>query len=1243
MKKIYFLLVFLSSLLMSQEKANALSPGDIAILGYNIDAPNQEFCFLLLTDIPSGTVIHFTDFGWCSGGSYTGFQSYLPCGANSGAGSDGAITWTSTVPMSCGTQVRVQCRNNLSASAGTVTGLQTQGSINTDYMTLTTNGDQIFAFQGTLAAPTFITGLNTQGTGWATTLNQCDFTSLLSTLPPGLNATNSITMPVASPDNAVYNGTVNSGSPAQLKAAIFNNANWNTSETTVYTLPLAAAFSCVTCVAPAVTGNPPNRTICAGGSTTFTVTATGTLPAYQWQVNTGVGGFNNIAVGTSPYGNSATTATLTITGATATMSGYLYRCVVTGNCGTATSNNGTLTISNITSTGTQVDVLCNGSATGSATVVPSGGIVPYTYNWTLGGGTTATASNLAANTYTVTITDNIACQATRSFTITQPATAVTATTSQTNVSCNGGNDGTATVTASAGTPGYTYLWSPGGSTAATATGLTQGTYTCTIKDANLCQITRNVTVTEPAVLAATTSQTDLLCNGATNGSAGVTPTGGTPPYTYSWSPGGATTATIANIGQGTYTCIIKDSKNCQIVRNITLTQPAAALTAITSKTDVSCNGGSNGTATITASGGTAPYTYLWTPSGGTGATASGLPQGTYTCTIKDNNLCQITRNVTITEPAALGATTSQTDVLCNGATTGVGTVTASGGTPPYTYNWTPSGGTAATATNLAAGSYVCTIKDNNLCQIVRNFTIAQPATALTAIASKIDVSCNGGSNGTAMVTPSGGTPPYTYAWSPGGATTAAISGLTQGTYTCTIKDNNLCQITRNVTLGQPSAIQVAASADVSICSGSSTILISIASGGTPGYTYQWQPGNLSGNIQNVSPTTTTQYVVTATDAFSCTGKDTVIVTVDPNMAQSATNGNSIPGNATSSSNQTAGGLQSYYNSTCGLIASVQQNAGLGNITASVTVLNNVQVFAGRPYVARWYEVIPQNNIAGVVTLYFKQSDFNQYNAYATLNGFPLLPQNPTDQAGIDTLVITKISGGTLGSGTASLIQPTSVVWDAVMQYWKVTFSTPSFSQFFIHAKNAAGTPLPVAYSAFEAIRENKTALLSWTTATERNNSGFSIERSTNGKNFAAIGWVATQAEGGNSVAPVDYRFTDKAPATGMNYYRLQQKDKDGQTAYSIIRSLDFGNGAAFTCYPNPATEMLTIEHQSATEAKVHFQLIDVTSRMVYQQDVPVRKGFNKNMIDLSGLPQGMYQLIIADNNGILFRSKIIKK
>src|SRR5690606_5948486 len=142
--------------------------------------------------------------------------------------------------------------------------------------------------------------------------------------------------------------------------------------------------------------------------------------------------------------------------------------------------------------------------------------------------------------------------------------------------------------------------------------------------------------------------------------------------------------------------------------------------------------------------------------------------GTYTVTVTDAKGCTGTKSFTIAQPTALTATTSSTNVSCNGGTNGTATVNVSGGTPAYTYSWAPSGGTNATATGLAVGTYTCTITDANACIITRTFTITQPTALNTTAGSKTDVSCNGGSNGTAMVSPTGGTPPYTYSWAPSG-------------------------------------------------------------------------------------------------------------------------------------------------------------------------------------------------------------------------------------------------------------------------------------------------------------------------------------------------------------------------------------------------------------------------------------------------------------------------------------------
>lgn len=1240
MKKYYLLSILLLLCCGMGLKAKAqtsLGVGDVAIVGYNSGGVADSFSFVLLTNVAAGTNIHFTDLGWCSGVDINGFQKLNPCPAQpngSGAASDGAITWSTATALPCGTQVVVSCMSGLWASVGSVTGLLATLNDASVYMNLSTGGDEIFAFQGTLTSPTLIAGINMNG-AWDASLGQCEYNSSKSTLPSALAANNLVISPEV--NNAVYNGSVVSNSPAILRAAILNAANWTVDDNNTFALPIPYTFSCATCTAPAVTSQPSNKAICNNSNTTFGINATGTGISYKWRVNTG-SGFNDIS-NAAPY-SGATTATLVVTGATGAMNGYQYQCVVTGTCGTATSNSVTLTVSNMTVTVTKTDVSCNTGGNGTATAGVTGGVTPYTYNWAPSGGTAATATGLSAGTYTCTVTDNIGCTAQNSGIVGQP-TAFTAAATKTDVSCNGGTNGTATMTVSGATPPYTYGWTPSGGTSATATGLSAGTYTCLVTDSKGCTVSRSATVGQPTALNGTISKTDVACNGGGNGTATVSITGGTTPYTYSWSPGGGSNATATGLSVGTYTCLVTDAKGCTISRTIAVNGPAA-FSVNTSKTDVSCNGGANGTATVTVAGATPGYTYNWAPGGGTAATATGLVAGTYTCTIADANNCQTTGSVIVNQPNVLTGTISKMDVSCNGGGNGMATVSISGGTAPYTYSWSPGGGTGAIATGLAAGTYTCNINDSHLCPLSRSITVSAPP-AFSVTTGQTDVTCYGGSNGTATVTVSGATPPYTYGWSPSGGINATATGLTAGTYTCTITDANACVTPRSITVNQSQAVTVGASPDAASCAGVSNTMLAIALGGHPGYTYSWQPGNLSGNIQTVTPFVTTSYVVTATDVVGCTGKDTVVITVSPNTAQTAATGISDPGTSSNTSSQTSGGTTSYYNGSCGLIASLQSASSLGTVTTNVTVTPGVPVFGARPYVARWYEIIPQNNGPATVTLYFRQSDFDSYNTYAGANGYPLLPQGPSDQAGIDTLVVTKVDGGTLGTGTASLIRPTSVAWDAAMSYWKVSFSTPSFSQFFVHANNINGAPLPVDFVSFEVSKEQNKALLTWITASERGNKGFAIERSVDGRQFSAIGYVATQAEDGNSNSRLTYRYADPAPQTGRNYYRLLQQDRDGKQTYSVVRYVDFGNDGSFICYPNPASDQLQIEHQAAAEAAVTFRLVDVTGRQVLQQQATWRKGPNKTMLRLSGLPQGMYHLLIADEKGILFQTRIARK
>ncbi|HXC06957.1 MAG TPA: SprB repeat-containing protein, partial [Bacteroidia bacterium] len=290
----------------------------------------------------------------------------------------------------------------------------------------------------------------------------------------------------------------------------------------------------------------------------------------------------------------------------------------------------------------------------------------------------------------------------------------------------------------------------------------------------------------PLQLIATTPPS---CPPAAPSATFTAPNGG---LSYSWAkvpPGagivGSATGQSVTINQnGTYEVTVTTGGGCSYTMDTVISFPVNPSLVIASS-NVSCNGGSNGTASVTASLGTTPYTYVWAPSGGTGATASGLPVGTYTVTVTTASGCSATATATITQPILLTSTNSQTNVSCHGGANGTATVNPSGGTPGYTYLWAPSGGTGATASGLAAGNYTCTITDSKGCITSSVVTITQP-TASSSITTQTNVSCHGGTNGTASVAIFGGTPAYTYAWTPTGGTGASASGLSAGTYTCTV-------------------------------------------------------------------------------------------------------------------------------------------------------------------------------------------------------------------------------------------------------------------------------------------------------------------------------------------------------------------------------------------------------------------------------------------------------------------------
>ena len=240
------------------------------------------------------------------------------------------------------------------------------------------------------------------------------------------------------------------------------------------------------------------------------------------------------------------------------------------------------------------------------------------------------------------------------------------------------------------------------------------------------------------------------------------------------------------------TVTVTDFNGCIGTATVTITQQAQLRDSISTTTEVSCYGGTNGSATVGVKGGRFFYTYLWTPGGAASSTVTGAA-GTYSVLVTDRNGCKDSAEAVITQPTVIQDTVDIINVACKGASTGKAIAVVSGGTPGCTYAWTPSGGTKDTATGLAAGTYSVTIKDKNGCTATKSGIVNQPAVTLVVSASqKTPADCKA-ADGVAYATVTGGNVilPYVFAWTPAGGTNDTAKGIASGSYTVSVTMNEM--------------------------------------------------------------------------------------------------------------------------------------------------------------------------------------------------------------------------------------------------------------------------------------------------------------------------------------------------------------------------------------------------------------------------------------------------------------------
>jgi subtilisin-like proprotein convertase family protein len=547
-----------------------------------------------------------------------------------------------------------------------------------------------------------------------------------------------------------------------------------------------------------------------------------------------------------------------------------YQVIVTN--ATGCSDSMTFNLSNISSlniTSNVTQVTCAGGTNGAIDISPSGGTPTYTYLWS-NGATTQDLTGLTDGTYTLTLTDNNGCVLNEDVIVgTLPVIDITLNNS-TNEFC-GQQNGSVDINVSGGSGSYGYSWD-NGITTQDLSNINQGTYTVTVTDANSCTASNSFTITNDVsncsaycyLTLNTNTVTDETCGDGT-GAIDLNINNPTNPFVVSWS-NGATTEDISGLTSGTYSVTVIDANQCTEIINVTVGNNTGTL-AISNPliTNDNCGNG-NGSIDITILGGSSPYTYSWS-NGITTEDVSGLLAGVYTITITDAGGCTLTQSYTVGNNAPITETAIVQNESC-GNSFGSINLSASGGQYPYTYSWS-TGATTEDINNLSAGTYNVIITDNVGCQITSaDYTVSNSANNMSLSTITVTNEECGNGAGAIDILVVGGITPYTFAWN-NGATTEDISGLSAGTYDCTISDANGCQIStgNKIVFNTAGTMNVTTTSLTDEVCGNGTGQIDITvTGGTTPYNFSWDNG---ANTEDITGLTAGTYVLTATDAGGC--------------------------------------------------------------------------------------------------------------------------------------------------------------------------------------------------------------------------------------------------------------------------------------------------------------------------------------------------------------------------------------
>jgi hypothetical protein len=600
-------------------------------------------------------------------------------------------------------------------------------------------------------------------------------------------------------------------------------------------------------------------------------------------------------------------------------------------------------LSGVTAISQATNSLCT-DGNGAMTVTANGTATPFQYSWSHNALLPdATATNLPAGVYTVTITDSNGCTVTQTETVAlQGAPSITAQTTQS--ACSSAT-GTISLQTSGGTQPFVYTWSHDPDLNNTqALNLAAATYSVTISDANGCSATTSVEITQtPAPQNITSSATDAGC-GLNNGAVSVNIGTGTAPFTYAWAHNPALTGNSAdNLSAGTYPLTITDANGCTALSVPTVSNIGAPDVTLQTAVNAYC-GLANGSAAISANGGALPYTIQWVATTnlnnpiGSSTAVSNLGAGAYIVSVTDAAGCKRFLQVDISGTPGFTLTANAQDASCFGLSNGnIGAVTSNGGTPPFQYSWS-NGVLTQNLNNQAAGTFTVTATDALGCTQTATATIAQkPAVVVTAV-NIVKPTCANYSNGAILVNANGGNGGFSYAWN-SGVMNNAQSNLSAGIYTVTATDQNGCTGFLSVPLNDPPPISLSFTPVDPLCFGDNTGSITASvTGGNGGFQYLWSNGQTTPIALSVGTGT---YTVTVTDNNVCSSSASTTLQAPTQITVSANAGSPACGTApsgqiTALASGGAGALQYAWNDPMGQTTATAISLSAGQYQVIIT-------------------------------------------------------------------------------------------------------------------------------------------------------------------------------------------------------------------------------------------------------------------------------------------------------------------